>query len=227
MYLTLTSDLLVRDEYLRWKTSLDEKALCSLSENFSEVTVKPLVQEETTIRGFNGTSQLRRLPAQGVRRGSVFKVTGEGIKKIKEMLEHNIWLGERTNEGFGRFRLDSELPGVGTATLLPISIPKDDPLEQIAKETLEWLKEHPELAKIATQRKPSLSQWFDFVSDLKKNPSEAIPSRQFPSTEGGKNWCDKDAKEILEKIQEKPEEERELYASMFLRWLRSDMRGRS
>ena len=64
------------------------------------------------VHGFNGTSRLWRMPAAAIRRGSVFEVSGAGVARLAERAAKNEWLGERTHEGFGRFRLDAALPGV-------------------------------------------------------------------------------------------------------------------
>ena len=90
-YLTLTSDLLFRDEQLRWQTRLTADNVKDLpgwpdgfTEKLTEEIFKPILQEETEIRGFNGTSGLWRLPAAGIRRGSVFKVNATLANKLRE-----------------------------------------------------------------------------------------------------------------------------------------------
>jgi CRISPR/Cas system CSM-associated protein Csm3 (group 7 of RAMP superfamily) len=116
--LTLTSDLLVRDEHLRWRTALDEQVLRELVGSEQIAIVKSEqgglreLQDSVMVHGFNGTSRVWRMPAAAVRRGSVFEVTGAGVAKLAERAAKNEWLGERTHEGFGRFRLDAALPGV-------------------------------------------------------------------------------------------------------------------
>ncbi len=76
--LILTSDLLVRDDYLRWRTALDETTLQSLVG--AQIQLEQTLQESVAIHGFNGTSRLWRMPAAAIRRGSVFKVSGPGVQ---------------------------------------------------------------------------------------------------------------------------------------------------
>ena len=108
--LTVTSDLLMRDEHLRWHTALDQTAVKDLLGG--DVKLGKSLQDSVMVHGFNGTSRLWRMPAAAIRRGSVFEVSGAGVKKLAERATNHAWLGERTHEGFGRFRLDAALPGV-------------------------------------------------------------------------------------------------------------------
>lgn len=156
--LTLTSDLLVRDEHLRWRAALDETALKELLG--VDVQLRKSLQDSVLVHGFNGTSRLWRMPAAAIRRGSVFEVSGAGIARLAERAARNEWLGERTHEGFGRFRLDATLPGATsgdppTAALKPTN---DVQEEAIAAKTQEWFAAHKSLAKPGggSDRKPSL-----------------------------------------------------------------------
>src|SRR5690606_6534761 len=64
----LTSDLLVRDECLRWRTMLNEKALHEVvgTEDFTIVETEGgrhrELQDTVMVHGFNGTSRLWRMP---------------------------------------------------------------------------------------------------------------------------------------------------------------------
>lgn len=233
--LILTSDLLARDEYLRWRTELDESALRDLLG--VDVQLCRSLQDSTMVYGFNGTSRLWRMPAAAIRRGSVFEVSGPDIAKLAERAARNEWLGERTHEGFGRFRLDVDLPGVTNASG---SAPKAKAKakarakehgneEKAARETQKWFEKHKALATLArdNERKPSLSQWFDLVADLEKSTTSALAERLSPKTAGGRSWEDKDAAEILNKLDKLETSQRKLYASMFVRWLRAELRARS
>jgi len=231
--LTLTSDLLLRDELLRWCTSLDEPRLRGLPGWPGDVRVTPIVQESVAVHGFNGTSRLWRMPASGVRRGSVFRVEGEGVAQLARMAAEGHWLGERTREGCGRFRLDATLPGVIDATPGPTtddtSVP-DDPQDSIAATTRFWFKGHRVLAKAgsSSDRQPSLSQWLDLVADLERNVATALPSRQNPTTAGGRSWRHPDAAAILGKLAAiSGHRERASHARMFVRWLRAEMHWRA
>ena len=233
--LTLTSDLLVRDKYLRWRTELDEKAFRDLV-GLEDIAIArtergglKALQDTVMVHGFNGTSRLWRMPAAAIRRGSVFEVSGAGVAKLAERAAKNEWLGERTHEGFGRFRLDAALPGVtgeAPASSAPTTAAADIVEEAIAAKTQEWFDAHKWLAKPdgGSDRKPSLSQWLDLVGDLERGDANALSSRHDPTTAGGKSWKHRDAKAILDKLNNVQAPQRKLYARLFVRWLRADMR---
>ena len=224
--LTLTSDLLIRDDHLRWRTTLDTPALNALLGD--DVQIGKAVQDSVMVHGFNGTSRLWRMPAAAIRRGSVFEVSGAGVARLADRAAKSQWLGERTHEGFGRFRLDAELPGVSAAGGVPGALTSvvDAVDEVIAAKTGAWLKGHKSLAKPGRGdgRKPSLSQWLDLVGDLERGDGNALTSRLNPTTVGGKSWNDPDAKAILEELNKVESPQRRLYARLFVRWLRADMR---
>lgn len=225
--LILTSDLLIRDEALRWRTALDEAALRELVGD--EVQLGRSLQDSVMVHGFNGTSRLWRMPAAAIRRGSVFEVSGAGLKELARRAASGPWLGERTHEGFGRFRLDAELPGA-TRDAIPhgkLSPTVDVAEEAIAERTKQWFEQHKALAKIDAERKPSLSQWLDLVAALERNDANAIQDRLDPTTAGGKNWKHRDAREILEELEKLSQAEQALHARCFVRWLRAGMRGGS
>jgi hypothetical protein len=230
--LTLTSDLLVRDNLLRWRTSLDASCLSAVPGWPSNVQViwEKSRQEPVAVHGFNGTSRLWRMPASGIRRGSVFLVEGDGVGELARQAAEGRWLGERTNEGFGRFRVDATLPGVCEAAPV-VTKPwrNDGPDESVAATTKSWFDAHSALADPGTQlsRRPSLSQWFDLVSDLEQNRQTALPSRQNPTTAGGRSWLHPDATKILDKLAKLPQPEREAHARMFVQWLRAKIRRKA
>lgn len=227
--ITLTSDLLVRDEHLRWRTAIDDAALKELLGN--DVRLGRSVQDSVMVHGFNGTSRLWRMPAAAIRRGSVFEVFGVDVARLAERAAKNEWLGERTHEGFGRFRVDTALPGVtceaGTSSQpTPVA---DVAEEAIATTTRTWFGQHDSLAKPDKkdgngQKPPSLSQWLDLVGELEANNQNALASRLNPTTAGGKTWKHRDAKGILEELNKIQAAQRKLYARFFVRWLRADLR---
>ncbi len=226
--LTLTSDLLVRDEHLRWRTALDEAAIKELLGD--DVQFGKSLQDSVMVHGFNGTSRLWRMPAAAIRRGSVFDISGAGVAQLAARVAKSEWLGERTHEGFGRFRIDVALPGV-MSTSVSISAPtppSDLPEEAIAAKTREWFDAHKALAKPGggSDRKPSLSQWLDLVGELEANNANALTSRLNPTTAGGKSWKHGDAEAVLKKLQAL-QKHRALHARLFVRWLRADMRENS
>lgn len=222
--LTFTSDLLVRDEHLRWRTALDDAVLKELLGN--DVQIGKLVQDSVMVHGFNGTSRLWRMPAAAIRRGSVFEISGAGIAKLAGRAARNEWLGERTHEGFGRFRIDTSLPGVTSETSASSAPtpPADLPEETIAAKTQEWFNAHKSLARLGGghDRKPSLSQWLDLVGELEANSPNALTSRRNPTTAGGKSWKHRDAEAVLKKLQA-IQQQRALHARLFVRWLRSEL----
>jgi Uncharacterized protein predicted to be involved in DNA repair (RAMP superfamily) len=235
--LILTSDLLMRDERLRWKTELDEHALRELT-GCADLTVAKTergslraVQEWVTIHGFNGTSRLWRVPAAAIRRGSVFEISGTAVSTLAERAARQEWLGERTHEGFGRFRIEVSLPGVTPAAAAPavLDITPDVAEEAIARDTRDWLNKHEALAKSGRNGnpRPSLSQWMDLVADLERGDPNALKSRLLPATSGAKTWKHPDARAILEKlamVAPSPQGQAP-YARMFVRWLRAQLRA--
>lgn len=223
--LTLTSDLLVRDEYLRWRTALDAAAIEELLGG--DVELGNSLQDSVMVHGFNGTSRLWRMPAAAIRRGSVFRVSGAGVVELAERATKNDWLGERTHEGFGRFRLDATLPGV-TRDTFASTAPKparDVPDEAIAAKTHGWFQAHESLAKPGggKDRKPSLSQWLDLVGELEAGNPNALTSRLHATTAGGRSWKHADAQAVLKELEEL-KQQRALHARLFVRWLRAELR---
>jgi len=180
------------------------------------------------VHGFNGTSRLWRMPAAAIRRGSVFEISGAGVAKLAERAARREWLGERTHEGFGRFRIDVTLPGVTreSAARNPPRPHPDVREEAIAAATQQWFTAHRMLAKSggANDRKPSLSQWLDLVGELEEDNTNALTSRLHPKTAGGKSWEHEEAKAILHKLDQIQASERKRYARFFVRWLRAEMR---
>ncbi len=230
--LTLTSDLLVRDELLRWRTSLDESCMSAVPgwPQGVHVNWEQSIQEPVAVHGFNGTSRLWRMPAAGIRRGSIFLVEGDGVQELARMAADGRWLGERTNEGFGRFRLDATLPGVSEGAAVSTDFwSSDQPDESVAATTRSWLEAHRALADPGTSsnRTPSLSQWFDLVVDLEQNPDTALSSRQNPTTAGGRSWQHPEARKVLDKLAQLPQPERASHARMFVRWLRAEIRRKA
>lgn len=225
--LTLTSDLLVRDEHLRWRTALDEGALRDVLGE--DVRLGRSLQEGVMVHGFNGTSRLWRMPAAAIRRGSVFELSGEGVPKLAQRAALGQWLGDRRHEGFGRFRLDAVLPGVtGEPRANTPSDPTADAQEEaIAKDTREWFEQHKALAEADCERAPSLSQWLDLVADLERADASAFDRRLHPTTAGAKTWEHEDAKAILQALEALQPAERGPHARLFVRWLRADLRGES
>lgn len=195
----------------------------------SDVTVKSLVQDSVMVHGFNGTSRMWRMPAAAVRRGSVLEVSGEGTAQLAQMAASGKWLGERTHEGFGRFRLDTKLPGITSGTPSSTnSASVDDAAEEAAAATTRtWFEAHCALAKpgSSTDRRPSPSQWLDLVADLERGYPNAIGSRLNPTTAGAQAWMHRDAKAVLDKLKALTGPGAAASnARLFVRWLRAELR---
>jgi len=180
------------------------------------------------VHGFNGTSRLWRMPAAAIRRGSVFVISGTGLATLAGRAAMGQWLGERTHEGFGRFRLDTVLPGVtdGRHTNRELPPRPDDPEEPIAEQTRKWFGDCKALARTDGQRKPSLSQWMDLVTDLERGDMQALDSRLHPTTAGARAWRYKDATDVLNKLKDLQPDQRAAYARFFVRWLRAELRAK-
>lgn len=240
-YLILTSDLLLRDDELRWRTSLPaEPSSIPGWPDGTNLALKSCHEEETAINGFNGTSRLWRLPAAAIRRGSVYRLGGDATKLVDAAARGEA-LGERIHEGFGRFLVCDELPGVTTSSTeqaasssnaVAISEPKpteqSEPTdEELCRTTREWVND--------AGPRPSLSQWFDLVALLEREAeppqtpgdkaaspasSRALDERMTPDTAGAQAW--KEATEILAKLRALSPKPRARTARFFVRWLRTE-----
>jgi len=116
--LTLTSDLIARAEDLTFRTTLDGPALWELAkldprDYDPSVIIEKDTSETRVVHGFNTASGTLRSPDLAIRRGSAFRVCGTPSGKLKSLFDalakreaQGQGLGERTEEGFGRFRLD-------------------------------------------------------------------------------------------------------------------------
>jgi hypothetical protein len=228
-YLTLTSDLLIRDATLRWRVALDEDALRSLVSNGGEapsaLEMLDARQEPTEIHGFNGTARLWRMPAAGIRRGSVFRLRGSGIRLLADRIAKGDWLGERVHEGFGRFRLDTCLPGTHEAGP-PVAIARraisaaELSEERVCATTREWLARLHD-ARPPADGRPSLSQWLDLVSELERGDPGALVRRLAPEKAGARRWSDPGVAQVLRTLSAIGDARaRAAHARAFARWLR-------
>jgi hypothetical protein len=114
--ITLLSDLLARDQYLRFYRKLSVDVLCELTGIKPERGAdwpqpKDNVNEKSDtveVRGFNAASGFNRNAALAIRRGSTLEFSGSGehFKALLAVLNSGKPLGERTWEGFGRYTLD-------------------------------------------------------------------------------------------------------------------------
>lgn len=236
-YLTLTSDLLVRDAWLRWIGVLRAEEMHCIEgwpESITHAQVSPVAQEECTIRGFNGTSRLPQLPHPGIRRGSVFQIRGrDAVLTLAQMAERGAWLGEQTHIGFGRFRIDTELPGctqepsnraaTGEAPL-HVSTRADSADEAVASRARDWAVSYAQQLRSSARsdgRAPSGSQWRDLLGVLyQSNGGEgAILSRLHPTTRGGGTWRHPAAVPVLQQLQHVSAEMRAVHCDYFVQWI--------
>ncbi len=230
--LILTSDLLVRDDQLRWYTAVPEDAERRL--RFLEHAGLPpglglevRAQDSTIVRGFNGTSRLWRLPLGAIRRGSVFDVSGPGLTELLRAAREARWLGERTHEGCGRFRVEPRraLPGESKGSGKPADSPPkpgvpDDPEEQLCRTTRTWHAAYRDRLQAAGESGPSLSQWMELAAALPTD-GDAIAHRLAPTTRGGRAWATSAARDVLLHLQALPKQARAAHAHLFVRWLRA------
>lgn len=107
--LTLTSDLIARGPELGFLQDLDVPSLIDLSgaqhsdfPQMAEWTMRGTAETES-VHGFNAATGLRRSPALGIRRGSCWRVAGPGATALARVLMRLDALGERCEEGYGRF----------------------------------------------------------------------------------------------------------------------------
>lgn len=119
--LTLLSDLILRDAYHNYRTSINESVLCSLlPDNFKTGDFELIrgYSEYTEIDGYNMKHQKPKNKFIAMKKGSCFyfKYNGankDGLSKELLLLETR-GIGERKNEGFGmitinlRFHFDNQ-----------------------------------------------------------------------------------------------------------------------
>lgn len=118
--LTLTSDLIARAADLGFHTTLTGSLLLELAgfdsgaeEGLQHIHVvrRASISETCVVHGYNTAAGTRRSSALAIRRGSAFLILGESrITELRDKLASlevdGKGLGERTEEGFGRFVLN-------------------------------------------------------------------------------------------------------------------------
>lgn len=112
--LTLVSDLVIRGDHLGFLIDLDVPTLIELASKkaddypgWKEWKMRGFAESER-LHGFNAASGLRRAPALAIRRGSCWRITGadSGALALALALSARGGLGERTQEGCGRFAIE-------------------------------------------------------------------------------------------------------------------------
>jgi len=189
--LTLISDLIVRGEYLGFLDHLDIDRLCALAgiEKDDSWEIEKSIVETESIHGFNAVTGLQRAPALALRRGSCWRIKGEGSAALAEALAARAYLGERTGEGFGRFLIDIQ-------PIHRLAEPEGDRAAPDARRNEELLAYALELKKQIGANGPSLSQlqWLRERALAVTSPEqlerllteiETAPDRR---PQGGKAW---------------------------------------
>jgi hypothetical protein len=199
--LTLTSDLLVRDEDLCWLESLDRKAVCSLAGVQGEDGVEvEAVQMGTKVHGFNVSSGLPRAPAMAVRRGSSYRLSGEGAPRIRAALKAKAGMGERCALGFGRFRIDPDNapPGVceeRDSTPVGCDVPPQNSALARGKKLAEAVK---------CGAGPSRSQWYSLRQAVLTAPDVTELGRRLDGlgrSRAGRVWNESSTSAVLQALQ--------------------------
>lgn len=150
--LTLTSDAIVRGERLGFLDNLSLDHLCQLAGMTARDGwhIKAEAVETDTLHGFNAVTGLTRAPALTLRRGSCWRIAGAGSVELAHALARIGALGERTDEGCGRF-----LIGIQPITL---SAPNEQEEAPKARRNEELLTQARQLAARIDDQGPSLSQ---------------------------------------------------------------------
>jgi len=203
--LTLTSDLIARDlgrpgqpPSLGFFDRLDPQVLADLTGVESLRTLDAgrwfEVSEAVEVRGYNAVVGLPRAPALAIRRGSGILVCDpQTAAALRQALAGVPGLGERQDEGFGRFRLDLPL-GLGaekvseedTAATSPQAPPRPD--EDILEKVFELAE------KLCAKKLPSRSQWEALRQEIAATTTRATQDqaiqrlRVHAKTTGGENW---------------------------------------
>jgi hypothetical protein len=111
--LLLTSDLIARDpETLGFRQDLTTRAIADLlgiGDVDLDHTKKSRFSDVVRLSGFNAASGLPHAPALAVRRGSIIRIQGKDVPRIRDELKRRGFLGERPWDGLGRFLLDPDI----------------------------------------------------------------------------------------------------------------------
>lgn len=109
LQITLTSDLIARDRFLRFHQQLSiamlQDVLGADAGHWGAIRTVGAKSDYEIVRTFNASSGLPRAPVGAIRRGSVLRLQGD-VQALREHLMQNTALGERVWEGHGRFLLD-------------------------------------------------------------------------------------------------------------------------
>jgi len=156
--LTLTSDAIIRTEWLGFHQRLTLRALYDAlgeKEIPAGITAED-VSEARIDRAFNAATRLPRPSVMMLRAGSSIEVRGSGVRKLWEKLKDTDAIGERQHEGLGRFRLDLDLlsdapPSEGEAGI-------QEQAAELRTESVARFADHLASTHAAALKKPSTSQ---------------------------------------------------------------------
>ncbi|MBI5331190.1 MAG: hypothetical protein HZB71_11325 [Betaproteobacteria bacterium] len=221
--LTLVSDLLLRGDDLGFLTDLSIPHLCDQAKI-------PLQQgwniqghvETVALHGFNAASGLRRVGAIALRRGSCWRISGEGCRVLAAALAEKDALGERTHEGLGRFVIDAQ-----PMTQIGAPQAKTAPPQVNTMEAL--LGKAQKLARLPGASNPSLSQLQSLRNDALACRNEADMENLFGLYEragkklGGKAWFEFPLDKLKKAISQlNALEEKRLLISYMVQWIASN-----
>lgn len=195
--LTLTSDAIVRGPYLGFLSDLTIEHLCRLADIPVPANCKiekTKIVETTVIHGFNAVSGLRRSAALALRRGSCWWITGEDSNQLAQLLQKIPALGERIQEGYGRFAINVQPVQLGMpeAKNSPLSVNQQENRLACAKKLvtdwkedkkpsdsqLQWLRNQA----LACDDASSFSGLLEAIKDIpEKRPKSGEVWQKFPS----------------------------------------------
>lgn len=226
--LTLTSDLIARDEILAFETALSARLLAKLVGLPNADVDGTDISDTCAIRGFNAITGLPRPAQLAIRRGSTISITGPDATTVRERLQSITALGELHEEGFGRFVLDLDLHLDSAAKHRTPAGPKT----YLSKEE-RLCREARELAETALgmNKLPSRSQWADFRSEVLAACNQTELSNVFENIRqsadklGGRPWKELTNHELFTKLKTKTCHEEQFlqgqqFLDYFVRWIR-------
>lgn len=189
LYLTLTSDWIVRGKHLGFLEGLDAQAW----EDKDLVGVAPELKKDKRekeqsltefewVYGHNATSGLPRASAVAVRRGSTWRLKKSAF--VSELLKKPVY-GERTDEGYGRYRIGSAIGAETIEEKSPaMKQPETNRYEEIMQAVDSWVN--------SLTGTPSKTQWRELHGALIANihNTQAVRTwlQEKSNTTAGKIW---------------------------------------
>lgn len=217
--LTLTSDTILRGEYLGFLNSLDPSILSKISgvevPKNSNWQMKGF-SETQPIQGFNAASGLRRAAAIAIRRGSCWLIKGAGSKNVAEALAKLPHIGERADEGYGRFVINAQ-------PITKINKPSKKQVTQNLNAQERLLKRVQMFSEKEGVKAPSLSQlqWFRgqaLACNTEKELQEVFENLIRASEKiGGQEWGSFPLESLQQELQREQEvQNKRLFISLLV-----------